>query len=112
VSVVITLLADPRTPEVELAEAHEVIDSMFVDPQDDELGFRLSGSSDLYGEDGRKPYASINFVTCHDGFTLRDLVSYNRKHNDANGEANYDGADRNFYARARRSTTSSIPTAS
>jgi glycogen operon protein len=60
-----------------------------------ELGYRLAGSSDLYGEDGRKPYASINFVTCHDGFTLRDLVSYNRKHNDANGEGNYDGADDN-----------------
>ena len=56
-----------------------------------ELGYRLSGSSDLYRDDGRKPYASINFVTCHDGFTLRDLVSYNDKHNEANGEGNRDG---------------------
>jgi isoamylase len=56
-----------------------------------ELGFRLSGSSDLYQDDGRRPYASINFVTCHDGFTLRDLVSYNAKHNEANGEGNRDG---------------------
>jgi glycogen operon protein len=56
-----------------------------------ELGYRLSGSSDLYRDDGRKPYASINFVTCHDGFTLRDLVSYEQKHNDANGEGNRDG---------------------
>ena len=56
-----------------------------------ELGFRLTGSSDLYQDDGRRPYASINFVTCHDGFTLRDLVSYNDKHNEANGEDNRDG---------------------
>ncbi|MFI0447786.1 glycogen debranching protein GlgX [Actinomadura sp. 6N118] len=56
---------------------------------------RLAGSSDLYAEDGRKPFASINFVTCHDGFTLNDLVSYNVKHNDANGEANRDGTDDN-----------------
>jgi len=56
-----------------------------------ELGYRLSGSSDLYQDDGRRPYASINFVTCHDGFTLRDLVSYNDKHNQANGEGNRDG---------------------
>jgi glycogen operon protein len=56
-----------------------------------ELGYRLSGSSDLYQDDGRRPYASINFVTCHDGYTLRDLVSYERKHNDANGEGNSDG---------------------
>jgi isoamylase len=56
-----------------------------------ELGYRLSGSSDLYRDDGRKPYASINFVTCHDGYTLRDLVSYEQKHNDANGEGNRDG---------------------
>ena len=56
-----------------------------------EIGYRLTGSSDLYQNDGRKPYASINFVTAHDGFTMRDLVSYNEKHNDANGEDNNDG---------------------
>ncbi|HEX7106199.1 MAG TPA: glycogen debranching protein GlgX [Acidothermaceae bacterium] len=60
-----------------------------------ELGYRLSGSSDLYQDDGRRPYASINYITCHDGFTLRDLVSYDRKHNEANGENNRDGADDN-----------------
>jgi isoamylase len=60
-----------------------------------ELGYRLSGSSDLYQDDGRRPYASINFVTCHDGFTLRDLVTYDHKHNEANGEGNRDGADDN-----------------
>ena len=51
-----------------------------------EFATRLSGSSDLYQDDGRKPYASINFVTCHDGFNLHDLVSYTRNTNDANGE--------------------------
>ncbi len=61
-----------------------------------ELATRLAGSSDLYQEDGRKPYASINFVTAHDGFTLQDLVSYDRKHNEANGEDNRDGTDDNF----------------
>src|SRR5205809_3219877 len=60
-----------------------------------ELATRLSGSSDLYQDDGRKPYASINFITCHDGFTLQDLVSYNDKHNEANGEENRDGASNN-----------------
>jgi isoamylase len=60
-----------------------------------ELGYRLTGSSDLYQDDGRRPYASINFVTCHDGFTLRDLVSYDEKHNGANGEDNKDGSDDN-----------------
>ena len=60
-----------------------------------ELATRLAGSSDLYQDDGRKPYASINFVTCHDGFTLHDLVSYNEKHNEANGEDNNDGANDN-----------------
>ena len=60
-----------------------------------EFATRFSGSSDLYQDDGRKPYASINFVTCHDGFTLQDLVSYNEKHNEANGEDNRDGADDN-----------------
>ena len=56
---------------------------------------RLSGSSDFYDHSGRKPYASINFITAHDGFTLHDLVSYNDKHNDANGEDNRDGTDNN-----------------
>lgn len=56
-----------------------------------EFGSRLAGSSDLYQGDGRRPIASINFVTCHDGFTLRDLVSFNEKHNEANGEENRDG---------------------
>jgi isoamylase len=60
-----------------------------------EFATRFSGSSDLYQDDGRKPYASINFVTCHDGFTLQDLVSYDSKHNEANGEDNRDGADDN-----------------
>jgi isoamylase len=56
---------------------------------------RLTGSSDLYASSGRRPVASINFVTCHDGFTLHDLVSYNHKHNEANGEGNRDGSDDN-----------------
>jgi isoamylase len=56
---------------------------------------RIAGSSDLYQDDGRKPYASINFITCHDGFTLQDLVSYEQKHNEANGENNQDGASDN-----------------
>jgi len=60
-----------------------------------ELGYRLSGSSDLYQDDGRRPFASINFVTAHDGFTLRDLVSYEHKHNEANREGNRDGTDDN-----------------
>jgi len=60
-----------------------------------EYATRLSGSSDLYKGDGRKPYASINFVTCHDGFPLQDLVSYNDKHNEANGENNQDGTNDN-----------------
>ncbi len=60
-----------------------------------ELGYRLTGSSDLYQRDGRRPSASINFVTAHDGFTLNDLVSYNEKHNEANGEENRDGSNDN-----------------
>ncbi len=60
-----------------------------------ELASRLAGSSDLYAANGRRPWASINFITAHDGFTLRDLVSYNRKHNDANGEGGTDGTDDN-----------------
>ena len=61
-----------------------------------EIAYRLSGSSDLYQHDGRRPYASINFITAHDGFTLADLVSYEEKHNDANGEENRDGSDDNL----------------
>src|SRR5690606_8232814 len=60
-----------------------------------EFASRLSGSSDLYEHTGRKPIASINFVTAHDGFTLADLVSYNDKHNEANGEGNADGENHN-----------------
>ncbi len=60
-----------------------------------ELAARLTGSADLYGDDGRSAYNSINFVTCHDGFTLHDLVSYNNKHNEANLERNRDGTDDN-----------------
>ncbi|CAM5344170.1 Glycogen operon protein OS=Streptomyces albaduncus OX=68172 GN=FHS32_001360 PE=3 SV=1 [Streptomyces griseoloalbus] len=60
-----------------------------------EFASRLTGSSDLYQDDGRRPLASINFVTCHDGFTLHDLVSYNDKHNEANGEDNRDGESHN-----------------
>ena len=60
-----------------------------------ELAYRLSGSSDLYRLSGRGPTGSINFITAHDGFTLRDLVTYNDKHNEANGENNQDGANDN-----------------
>jgi isoamylase len=60
-----------------------------------DLAYRITGSSDLYARSGRRPYASINFVTAHDGFTLQDLVSYNQKHNEANGEENRDGTDNN-----------------
>ena len=61
-----------------------------------ELGYRLTGSSDLYAQSGRRPYASINFISCHDGFTLQDLVSYNDKHNLQNGEDNRDGDNHNL----------------
>jgi glycogen operon protein len=61
-----------------------------------ELAYRLTGSSDLYAHNGRRPYASVNFVTCHDGFTLHDLVSYERKHNEANAEDNRDGTNDNL----------------
>jgi isoamylase len=60
-----------------------------------DLAYRLTGSSDLYGDDGRLPIASINFITAHDGFTMRDLVSYEHKHNEDNGEDNRDGTDDN-----------------
>ena len=61
-----------------------------------ELATRLAGSNDLYAHSGRQPYASINFVTAHDGFTLHDLVSFNEKHNEANGEDNRDGENNNL----------------
>jgi isoamylase len=65
------------------------------EPSLGEFASRVAGSSDLYENTGRKPFASINFVTAHDGFTLRDLVSYNEKHNEANGEDNNDGESHN-----------------
>ena len=61
-----------------------------------EFASRLTGSSDLYGRSGRRPYASVNFIAAHDGFTLRDLVSYNDKHNEANGEDGSDGSNHNL----------------
>jgi glycogen operon protein len=60
-----------------------------------DLAYRITGSSDLYAHSGRRPYASVNFLTAHDGFTLQDLVSYNEKHNEANGEGNRDGNNDN-----------------
>jgi isoamylase len=60
-----------------------------------DLAYRITGSSDLYAHSGRRPYASVNFITAHDGFTLQDLVSYNEKHNEANGENNQDGTNDN-----------------
>jgi glycogen operon protein len=60
-----------------------------------EFANRFTGSADLYEDDGRRPYASVNFITAHDGFTLRDLVSYNEKHNEVNGENNQDGESHN-----------------
>jgi glycogen operon protein len=60
-----------------------------------EMGWRITGSADLYGDDGRSAYNSVNFITCHDGFTLHDLVAYSEKHNQANGEDNRDGANDN-----------------
>jgi isoamylase len=65
------------------------------EPSLGEFASRLAGSSDLYENSGRRPFASINFVTAHDGFTMRDLVSYNEKHNEANGEDNNDGESHN-----------------
>ena len=61
-----------------------------------DLASRLTGSSDLYAHNGRRPYASVNFITAHDGFTLHDLVSYEKKHNEANGEKNQDGESNNL----------------
>jgi glycogen operon protein len=66
------------------------------DRQAAEIGYRLTGSSDLFALSGRKPTASVNFVTAHDGFTLHDLVTYNEKHNEANLEENRDGANDNY----------------
>jgi isoamylase len=63
-----------------------------------ELAYRLTGSSDLYQDDGRHPYASINFIAAHDGFTLHDVVTYAEKHNEANGEGNRDGHEHNLSA--------------
>ncbi|GAC1536223.1 MAG: glycogen debranching protein GlgX [Acidimicrobiales bacterium] len=60
-----------------------------------EMAYRLTGSSDLYSGEGRSPHSSVNFVTAHDGFTLADLVAYNEKHNEANGDENHDGTDDN-----------------
>jgi glycogen operon protein len=60
------------------------------------LASRISGSADIYQKSGKEPLNSINFITCHDGFTLNDLVSYNEKHNEANGEGNCDGTDQNY----------------
>lgn len=59
------------------------------------LADRLTGSAEIYQDDGRRPLASINYVTCHDGFTPHDLVAYDRKHNEANGEENRDGESHN-----------------
>src|SRR5690606_18663530 len=61
-----------------------------------ELASRLTASGDIFNQRGRRPYASVNFITAHDGFTLKDLVSYNDKHNEANGEKNRDGTDNNL----------------
>src|SRR5690606_4761530 len=61
-----------------------------------ELASRLTASGDLFNQRGRRPYASVNFVTAHDGFTLRDMVSYDQKHNEANGADNRDGSDNNY----------------
>ncbi len=61
-----------------------------------EIAARLAGSADIFGHAGRRPWASINYVACHDGFTLADLVSYERKHNEANQEDNRDGSDANW----------------
>jgi glycogen operon protein len=74
-----------------------------------EFATRLSGSSDLYEQSGRRPYASINFVTAHDGFTLNDLVSYEDKHNDANGEENQDGENHNISSNHGQEGPSSDP---
>ncbi|MBL8012976.1 MAG: glycogen debranching protein GlgX [Candidatus Omnitrophica bacterium] len=64
--------------------------------QSPDMATRLTGSADLYQDDGRRPFNSINFITCHDGFTLKDLYSYNEKHNEANGEENRDGSNDNL----------------
>ena len=66
------------------------------------MAFRLTGSPDVYRREEREAEQSINFVTCHDGFTLNDLVSFNSKHNEVNGEGNRDGADHNAQLELRR----------
>ncbi|MDX6375247.1 MAG: isoamylase [Nocardioidaceae bacterium] len=81
----------PQWTEWNGAYRDSVRDFWRGEPNLGEFGSRLAGSSDLYEHSGRRPVASINFVTAHDGFTLRDLVSYNEKHNEANGEDNKDG---------------------
>jgi glycogen operon protein len=91
-----TIHQDPVIADVKLiAEPWDVGEGGYQVGQFSDFAYRLTGSSDLYQYDGRKPYASINFVTAHDGFTLCDLVSYNEKHNEANGENNQDGANDN-----------------
>ena len=77
-----------------------------------DLAYRLSGSSDLYADNLRRPWQSINFVTAHDGFTLRDLVSYDDKHNEANGEDNRDGTDDNRSWNTASRATPPIPRSS
>lgn len=74
-----------------------------------EFATRIAGSSDLYARSGRRPYASINFVTAHDGFTLEDLVSYETKHNEANPENNRDGSDENYSMNCGVEGTSADP---
>jgi glycogen operon protein len=74
-----------------------------------ELAYRLTGSPDLYMHNGRRPYASINFIIAHDGFTLNDLVSYNDKHNEANGENNEDGDNNNHSGITARKARPTIP---
>ena len=85
----------PQWTEWNGAYRDNVRDFWRGEPSLGEFASRIAGSSDFYEHSGRRPVASINFVTAHDGFTLRDLVSYNEKHNDANGEDNNDGESHN-----------------
>ena len=73
------------------------------------LAQRVLGSPDIYGHQEREPEQSVNFVTCHDGFTLNDLVSYNEKHNEANGEGNRDGSDHNLSGTAASKARATMP---
>src|SRR3989454_331526 len=84
-------MTHPRTLQLSMDSLRYWVNELQVA----ELGYRLTGSSDLYEQGGRRPSASINFVTSHDGFTLADLVTYDVKHNEANGEENRDGTDDN-----------------